>query len=251
MPDYTGFRFKASPALQRTVGTLNNAGVPTTRVQKKAAPRPSVSKVVQQPTILGPGKPDSIKSGDTFNSPYLDTLRKSVKTSQNYISGSMGMLNTIAAAQRRLSGNLPGSDASHIGSNGANSVNVGMVSNVPGVAGQILNYGKQFLGTPYVFGASGPKNFDCSGFTQYVFKHFGINLPHKASIQAGVGQPVGGIGNAQPGDLITFNTSHGTNGHVGIYLGNGQFIHAPHTGDVVKISNLKGYNINQIRRVIG
>ena len=88
------------------------------------------------------------------------------------------------------------------------------------------------LGTPYVWGGSRPGGFDCSGFTMYVYKQFGYSLPHTASGQwnSGIGQRVYSIGELQPGDLVLFNDPSRNAGkacsHVGIYIGNGQHIHA-------------------------
>ncbi|NMM61633.1 glycoside hydrolase [Clostridium sp. P21] len=101
-------------------------------------------------------------------------------------------------------------------------------------ASAIVAYASNFQGVPYAWGGNGPSSFDCSGFTCYVFAHFGISLPRIASEQQGVGQYVS-RDQLQPGDLVFFGSpAH----HVGIYVGNGCMIHAPHTGDVVKISEL-------------
>ena len=96
----------------------------------------------------------------------------------------------------------------------------------------------QYLGIPYVWGAASPSSgFDCSGLTTYVFAQVGVSLPHYAAAQYGYGVPVS-RDQLQPGDLVFF---HGL-GHMGMYIGGGSFIHAPHTGDVVKISSLyEGY----------
>lgn len=105
---------------------------------------------------------------------------------------------------------------------------------------QIANYAKQFLGCKYVYGASGPSSFDCSGFTMYVYKHFGINLSHSATAQSRNGSYVAKE-NLQLGDLVFFKdyeTMDGI-GHCGIYIGEGNFIHASSgTGYCVKISTL-------------
>jgi cell wall-associated NlpC family hydrolase len=91
----------------------------------------------------------------------------------------------------------------------------------------------QFLGTPYVWGGSSPSGFDCSGFIMYVYAQIGVSLPHNAAAQYGYGTPVS-RDQLSPGDLVFFDGL----GHNGIYIGGGQFIHSPHTGDVVKISSL-------------
>jgi peptidoglycan DL-endopeptidase CwlO len=92
----------------------------------------------------------------------------------------------------------------------------------------------RYLGVPYRWGGSSPSTgFDCSGFVMFVFAQVGVSLPHNAAAQYGYGSPVS-RSQLQPGDLVFFNGL----GHNGIYVGGGQFIHSPHTGDVVKISSL-------------
>ena len=99
--------------------------------------------------------------------------------------------------------------------------------------GGVVGIAMQYLGTPYVWGGASPCGFDCSGFIMYVFGQIGVSLPHHAASQYGMGSPVS-RDQLQPGDLVFFNGL----GHVGIYIGGGQFVHSPHTGDVVKISSL-------------
>ncbi len=106
----------------------------------------------------------------------------------------------------------------------------------PSQYGGVIGVAMQYLGTPYVWSGASPGGFDCSGFVQYVFGQVGVSLPHNAAAQFGYGTPVS-IGDLQPGDLVFFDGL----GHVGIYMGGGQFIHSPHTGDVVKISSLSGW----------
>ncbi len=89
------------------------------------------------------------------------------------------------------------------------------------------------IGKPYVWGAAGPDSFDCSGLVVYAFASVGKSLPHSTYALYGMGVPVS-RDQLQPGDLVFFDGL----GHVGIYIGGGQFVHAPHTGDVVKISSL-------------
>ena len=105
---------------------------------------------------------------------------------------------------------------------------------------EIVSYAKQYLGCPYVYGAAGSQSFDCSGFTMYVYKHFGYSLAHSATAQSKVGTYVAKE-NLQPGDLVFFldyETMDGI-GHCGIYIGEGEFIHASSgSGYCVKTSNL-------------
>ena len=106
----------------------------------------------------------------------------------------------------------------------------------PNVHGGVVGIAMQYLGVPYVWGGSTPRGFDCSGFVSYVFAQIGVSMPHSSYSQFAMGTPVS-IGQLQAGDLVFFTGAS----HVGIYIGGGQFIHAPHTGDVVKISSLSGY----------
>ena len=94
------------------------------------------------------------------------------------------------------------------------------------------------LGKPYVFGAEGPSTYDCSGLVQYAYAHAGIVLPRTARPQYRVSRPVR-LDQLQPGDLLFFATDRSnwqTIHHVGIYLGGGRMVHAPTTGDVVRIA---------------
>ncbi len=92
------------------------------------------------------------------------------------------------------------------------------------------------LGVPYVWGGESPSGFDCSGLVQYVYSRLGVSLPRVAADQYGAGRHVS-RSDLRPGDLVFFDHL----GHVGIYMGGGRFIHAPHTGTVVQISSLTGW----------
>ena len=100
-------------------------------------------------------------------------------------------------------------------------------------ASQVISIAMQYLGTPYVWGGMGPSGFDCSGLVAYVYAQIGISLPHHAASMYGYGVPVS-YDDLQPADLVFFSGL----GHMGMYIGGGQFIHAPHTGDVVRISSM-------------
>jgi cell wall-associated NlpC family hydrolase len=114
----------------------------------------------------------------------------------------------------------------------------GRTISVDASGSEIVAYAKQFIGTPYVHGGSSSSGFDCSGFTSYVFSHFGGSLPRTASGQFSCGNYVE-RSDLQPGDLVFFTRSSSSSriSHVGIYVGNGCFIHSPQQGDSVKISS--------------
>ena len=98
----------------------------------------------------------------------------------------------------------------------------------------VVGIALQYLGVPYVWGGSSPSTgFDCSGFIMYVFAQVGVSLPHHAASQYSYGTPVP-FDQIAAGDLVFFSGL----GHAGIAIGGGQFVHAPHTGDVVRISSL-------------
>jgi cell wall-associated NlpC family hydrolase len=101
--------------------------------------------------------------------------------------------------------------------------------------GDVVDYARSRLGCPYRWGAAGPSEFDCSGLAMWCYAKVGISLPHFSGAQINVGQRVS-LADLQPGDLVFFGSPiH----HVGIYIGGGMMIHAPHTGTVVKISPLE------------
>jgi len=114
---------------------------------------------------------------------------------------------------------------------------------------QVVAEAEQLLGVPYQWGGSTPSTgFDCSGLVQYVFGQLGVSLPRTSEEQATVGTPVASLAQAQPGDLVFYEPGPGGPGHVGIYIGNGQIIDAPHTGTVVQVQPVG--QPSEIRRVL-
>lgn len=107
----------------------------------------------------------------------------------------------------------------------------------PSRYGGVVGIAMRYLGVPYKWGGASPSTgFDCSGFTMYVYAQIGVSLPHYTGDQWQMGTAVS-RDDLQPGDLVFFDGL----GHEGLYIGNNQFIHAPHTGDVVKISSISGW----------
>lgn len=112
----------------------------------------------------------------------------------------------------------------------------------------VIAYASNFLGTPYKWGGTTPAGFDCSGFTQYVFRHFGVTLGRTTYNQINNGYAVS-RDELKPGDLVFYGKG-GSPTHMGIYVGNGMYIHAPRTGDVVKISSYDRSDYITARRVM-
>ena len=102
---------------------------------------------------------------------------------------------------------------------------------------RMARFARQLVGVPYAYGGTSPATgFDCSGFTRFVYAHFGIELPHYSGAQFALGRSVPRRA-LRAGDLVFFDGV----GHVGIYLGQGLFIHAPHTGASVSIEPIDGW----------
>ncbi|MGM9926597.1 MAG: NlpC/P60 family protein [Bacillus sp. (in: firmicutes)] len=113
-------------------------------------------------------------------------------------------------------------------------------------ASAVISTAKKYLGVPYVWGGTTPSGFDCSGFTSYVFRSVGVSLPRTSRQQQNVGTQIS-VNSVQPGDLVFMGKPAY---HVGIYIGNGQYIHAPQTGDVVKISSYNASKFSSATRVL-
>ncbi len=109
----------------------------------------------------------------------------------------------------------------------------------------VVAFAKQFVGNPYVYGGTSLTNgADCSGFVMSVYKNFGVSLPHSSAADRNVGAAVNGIENAQPGDIVCYS------GHVGIYAGNGQIVHASTSRTGIIVSSATYRSILSIRRIL-
>lgn len=113
-----------------------------------------------------------------------------------------------------------------------------------GLGQAVVDFALQFVGNPYVYGGSSlTKGTDCSGFVMSVYQNFGVSLPHSSSADRSVGYKVGSLAEAQPGDILCYS------GHVGIYMGNGQIVHASTEQTGIKVSDATYRKILAIRRI--
>ena len=130
-------------------------------------------------------------------------------------------------------------------SSGSQEVYAPVISGSGSELGQsVANFACQFVGNPYVWGGTSLTNgADCSGFVMSVYNNFGVSLPHSSSADRSVGAAVNGIENAQPGDIVCYS------GHVAIYIGNGQIVHASTAKTGIIISNASYRSILSVRRI--
>lgn len=182
---------------------------------------------------------EKVKTAMAENQQKLATLNQNKKDLDKLLAslGSYSSGGTSKAVADSLSNisSIRNNTQSYVPSRGSASLS----------SNAVIAYASNFLGTPYEWAANGPNSFDCSGFTCYVFRHFGVSLPRTAAGQQGVGVAVS-RSDLKPGDLVFFGSpAH----HVGIYVGNGCYIHAPRTGDVVKVSPLDRSDYSGARRV--
>ncbi len=130
----------------------------------------------------------------------------------------------------------------------AGSKTVSAIQREVGCINTVMNTAKKYLGLAYLYGGTSPDTgFDCSGLTQYAFAEAGITIPRVSYEQAASGISVPNK-QLRVGDLVAFNSPVS---HVGIYIGNGKFIHSPKTGDVVKITSVSAMKLTAIRRFTG
>ena len=125
-------------------------------------------------------------------------------------------------------------------------MDVSMIPYASGKAQTVISQAQKHLGVPYVWGGATPSGFDCSGLTQYVYRSVGVELPRVSRDQQNTGVQIP-TSQVQPGDLVFMGYPAY---HVGIYIGNGKYLHAPQTGDVVKISTYNPSAFSSATRVL-
>lgn len=217
-----GFRNEVQRREARLKGARRSA---TNLVAERAAARRSVeSQLVQRRQMLSSirGQIAELEAKERARQAELRRELQARLASQEQQARAQALDNTFSAPAPPSTGS--------VGAATGPPVTAPMRGNVVAIA-------MRYLGVPYRWGGASPSTgFDCSGFTMYVYAQVGISLPHYTGSQYAMGVPVS-RSQLQPGDLVFFDGL----GHEGIYVGNNQFIHAPHTGDVVKISSISGW----------
>jgi cell wall-associated NlpC family hydrolase len=167
-----------------------------------------------------------------------NSIESQIASRRAYVKSVQKEIASLVAAQKRAdelrAAQVRAAAAAH--NNATDGATAPIIGNPPPgspIGEQVVQYAEQKLGDRYVWGAAGPDTFDCSGLVVWAFAQVSIYLPHYTFDQMNMGIPVA-ESQLEPGDLVFFDGGN----HVGIYVGNGNFIHAPHTGDVVKISSL-------------
>ncbi|MDH6139906.1 MULTISPECIES: C40 family peptidase [Kitasatospora] len=180
------------------------------------------------------------------NTTALNNAKAQVQTK---LQQSQTLLDSLTASQRAA---LQAAQDQADGGTASRSSSRADLANLPpasGQAGVAVQQALTRLGDAYVWGHTGPTTFDCSGLMQWSYAQAGVSLPRTSQEQATVGTAVPSLAQAQPGDLVIYNAEDGPEGHVGMYIGNGEVVHAPHAGAVVRIMPADAMPIATIRRI--
>ena len=200
---------------------------------KKAYINSYSAKLRKQPTSNG-----EIILALTINK-EVEVLNKTNSWTEIKVNGNIGYVESNYISDTKVAVSVRSAESRRTTSNTAKEIPVNTNGTVTGE--QVAEYAKQYVGYRYVLGGTTPAGFDCCGFTQYIFKQFGYSLYRIQYDQAKNGVAVNKA-DLQPGDLICFSNSRGSSfiGHVGIYIGNGKFVHAANSRRGVIISNVDG-----------
>ncbi|MHB9862420.1 C40 family peptidase [Streptomyces sp. YIM S03343] len=154
-------------------------------------------------------------------------LAKKKKEVQSKLADAQKVLNTLTAKEKA---DLAAKEARATRSSTAR-VDLGNSTAASNRAAAAFAAAQSVIGSPYVYGASGPSSFDCSGLTSWAYAQAGVSIPRTSEAQASAGTRIYSVSDLKVGDLVIF---YGDQHHVGLYAGNGQVLHAPHTGAVVR-----------------
>jgi cell wall-associated NlpC family hydrolase len=154
-------------------------------------------------------------------------LAKKKKEVQSKLGAAQKLLNTLTAKEKAALAAAEQDRATRA----SQRVDLGNSKAASGRAGAAFSAAQSKIGSPYVYGASGPSSFDCSGLTSWAYAQAGVSIPRTSEAQANAGTRIYSESDLQVGDLVIF---YGDYHHVGLYAGNGQVLHAPHTGAVVR-----------------
>jgi len=186
----------------------------------------------------------SIEEGEGYISTDYVILRTDFVTAESK-EEEEARLEAEEAARREAQAAAAAQAAAQQQSSGSNSTYVAPTISGDGMGTSVAQYACQFVGNPYVYGGSSLTNgTDCSGFVMSVYSAFGVSLPHSSSADRSQGYAVeGGLANAQPGDIVCYS------GHVGIYIGGGQIVHASTSRTGIIISNASYRSVLAVRRI--
>ncbi|MCR4691600.1 MAG: C40 family peptidase [Lachnospiraceae bacterium] len=185
----------------------------------------------------------SIEEGDGYISTEFATLKTEFHKAESKEEEAARLAKEKAEREAAQAAANKKSGKKKKGSGGSGGGSVAAPSGGNGSA--VASYALQFVGNPYVYGGSSLTNgTDCSGFTMSVYAAFGVGLPHSSGAQRSCGTDVGGLANAQPGDIVCYS------GHVGIYIGNGQIVHASTAKTGIKVSNASYRSVLSVRRIL-
>ena len=191
---------------------------------------PAVTNVRSSPST-GSNRIDQLRRGQTVN--IIGFNSGWYKVRYNNTTGYIR--SDLVTLLEKPEGNKGSAATTNSGNGGSSSS--GNVAPTNNVGSQIATYAQQYVGYPYVYGGEGPSGFDCSGFVQYVYGQFGYSLNRTATAQLQNGYWVS-YDELQPGDIIYFGTTAGKASHVGIYIGDGNFVHAQNSSTGVVIPSL-------------
>lgn len=200
-------------------------------------------------TIVNPTKTPSQEESSSSNSVATNNTAATTTQSSNSQQSAASSSSSVAQTNNTQQATTTNTAATNNNTTTVNTSNVTTTTNTGSAsASAIISYAQSFIGVPYVWGGSTPSGFDCSGLVQYVYAHYGVNLPRVTTAQENSGTVIP-VSAAQPGDLY-FWGAKGSSYHVAIATGGGSFIHAPEPGESVKVGSTQYFQPSFAVRVL-